>query len=104
MPELTLVPMAYCASPKTRGPFAVAGSDGRTSYEVRFDRQGLGSCTCPAFRFRRRVVGQPRACTHTLRVEREARCGWGELWGEPIRERGVCPACGGPTERRLTGV
>ena len=103
MPDMTLVPMAYCTGPKTLGPFTVPGSNGKT-YTVRFGAGTWeGTCTCPAFVYSKSA--EP-TCKHIVRVQThpDDYCGWGEQWGEAPVEDGTCPRCGGPTTTYLTAT
>ncbi len=93
MPDLTLQPMAMCASYE-RFEVKVKGSKGAT-YAVTHGRVAHGdclydfACTCPAFKFR------PGHCKHIKAVESQA-CLWHEQSDGGAAVDGKCPRCNGP--------
>ena len=114
MGDLIFVSMQQCASidgPKT---VEVPSGDGEDTYTVSglFHERIYPRCTCPAYRFGKRVVRfgdrwYPEVCNHITEAEGSV-CGWHEQTGEAQtpeqRERHICPRCGGPTVGVLVGV
>jgi hypothetical protein len=123
MPDLATVSMRECAS--LYGVFVVRSQNKKSTstYEVAFSRgnpgpyEVNGSCTCPAFTFRK----DERDCKHIADVVLHA-CQWtehaGRLSPDPVEflmpdtfsvrvdadTADRCPVCGGPTVSAMVGV
>lgn len=106
MPDLTLEPMAACASFETFKR-DVQGKTGRYTVlhcrldPVEADRQMCETgftCTCKAFSF-----SKSRTCKHIDSV-REQFCGWDELVDGGYLGNDKCPRCGGPVIHYMAGV